>query len=537
MSSTKSYSAMPATMSRRLDIGGENYLLPFLRESVEIMSSDPQKYGVCGYRISQLLPTQTVNSFDLSLLILDPVNPMPPSKPTMESVLLEAQGPLVSSSLAKEPAKEPTRETGKKSAKPEAADIEPPTSLSTAASEALLSKALEDYQHDYERWRITYRLYCNELEEVRKHDMAAMALLMHNLTPASRTRLTTSHLKDFSEAMSSKSGVALAKLLLVSHKPTDFELQESRLRLKRSFEGLKQGTTQMEMFIAKHMQVYKDLLDVNYTLDDLETRVNFRKALSTAFLEIFDAKTDHILPATLEECYEHATFAASVIRARRPALDRIPNHSAQIALSKPLNAKPSDRSTKPHGKKSTSSQPQGRKVVHSSRDNAAKPPSYGRKVSFSEPVQKPKWTDQSREAMFNPATHCQYCYDLLGRVFEHKTTECRRSKSAHSASFADHMSFMADHHAADSPPTEKSAAANVELPSTGETTSAANTMGTTVTTNADRPPSEASAASARGAELPVQPPQSEDHVILPIDVSPNKTAPTTIRDEDCVGRG
>ena len=75
MSSTKSYSAVPATMSRRLDIGGDNYLLPFLRESVEIMSSDPQKYGVCSYRISQLLPTQTVNSFDMSLLILDPVSP------------------------------------------------------------------------------------------------------------------------------------------------------------------------------------------------------------------------------------------------------------------------------------------------------------------------------------------------------------------------------------------------------------------------------------------------------------------------------
>ena len=75
MASSKPNSAVPATMSRRLDIGGDNYLLPFLRESVEIVSSDPQKYGVCSYRISQLLPTQTVNSFDMSLLILDPVSP------------------------------------------------------------------------------------------------------------------------------------------------------------------------------------------------------------------------------------------------------------------------------------------------------------------------------------------------------------------------------------------------------------------------------------------------------------------------------
>ena len=96
---------------------------------------------------------------------------------------------------------------------------------------------------------------------------------------------------------------------------------------------------------------------------------------------------------------------------------------------------------------------------------------------------------------------------------------------------------MADHHAADSPPTEKSAAANVEAPTTGETTSAANTMGATVTANSDRPRGEASGASARGAEQPVQPSKSEDHVILPIDVSPNKTAPITIRDEDYVDAG
>ena len=127
-------------------------------------------------------------------------------------------------------------------------------------------------------------------------------------------------------AMSGKSGVAMAKLILVSHKPTDFELQKSRLRLKKTFEALKQSFHQIELFIAEHkvMQVYKYLLDVDYILDDLETRVNFRKALSTAFLEIFEAKTDHDLPLTLEDCYENVRFAASVIKARRPALDRIP---------------------------------------------------------------------------------------------------------------------------------------------------------------------------------------------------------------------
>ena len=71
----------------------------------------------------------------------------------------------------------------------------------------------------------------------------------------------------------------------------------------------------MEPFIAKHMQVYKDLLDVGYTLDEGEVRVNFRKAISSQFLDIFDSITDLVLPFTLEGCYEKARFAAEVIKA------------------------------------------------------------------------------------------------------------------------------------------------------------------------------------------------------------------------------
>ena len=85
MAQSKSSSSLaPAFLSQRLDIGGENKLMPFLRECVEVMCADPQKYGVCGHRINQILPAQTVNVFDMSLLILDPVKPVAPPKPTME---------------------------------------------------------------------------------------------------------------------------------------------------------------------------------------------------------------------------------------------------------------------------------------------------------------------------------------------------------------------------------------------------------------------------------------------------------------------
>ena len=124
----------------------------------------------------------------------------------------------------------------------------------------------------------------------------------------------------------------------------------------------------MELFIAKYMQVYKYLFDA----DSLETRVNFRKALSPSFLENFGATTDHILPANLEDCFEKARFAATVIKARRPTIDKIPNHSAQLATNKPVSNKPNDRTPKPFRKKYTASQPNERRVVHSSCDNIAK---------------------------------------------------------------------------------------------------------------------------------------------------------------------
>ena len=34
--------------------------------------------------------------------------------------------------------------------------------------------------------------------------------------------------------------------------------------------------------------------------------------------------------------------------------------------------------------------------------------------------------------MFNSSIHCQYCYNLLGRVFDHETSDCRRSRTSHS---------------------------------------------------------------------------------------------------------
>ena len=93
-------------IAKRLDIGGNHRVIPLLREAIEIMSSDPQKYGLCGHKVSQLLPTQTLNSFDISLLVFDPIAPIPPSEPTLESILADLPPTIASPSLSKEPIKE-----------------------------------------------------------------------------------------------------------------------------------------------------------------------------------------------------------------------------------------------------------------------------------------------------------------------------------------------------------------------------------------------------------------------------------------------
>ena len=58
---------------------------------------------------------------------------------------------------------------------------------------------------------------------------------------------------------------------------------------------------------------------------------------------------DHFLQLTLDECYEKARFAASVIKASRLTLDRIPSHSAQPAESR-LPHRTNDKTAKSSGK-------------------------------------------------------------------------------------------------------------------------------------------------------------------------------------------
>ena len=124
------------------------------------------------------------------------------------------------------------------------------------------------------------------------------------------------------------------------------------------------------------------------------------------FLEIFDSIADHVLPLTVEGGYGKARFAAEVNTARKPALSRVPNHSAQVAETKTKAPKAGDKGGKPSGKKSTGSQPQGRRVVHFSRENVGKPQASHRKVAVREATGQPKWTDASRAAVFNPTLHC-----------------------------------------------------------------------------------------------------------------------------------
>ena len=71
-------------MKSRLGIDGTTNLLAFLREAVDIMHVDPVKYGNCGHKIDNLLPTRTVHTFDMSAILADPEEPAAPTAPRLE---------------------------------------------------------------------------------------------------------------------------------------------------------------------------------------------------------------------------------------------------------------------------------------------------------------------------------------------------------------------------------------------------------------------------------------------------------------------
>ena len=147
MTSYKSPSTgAPPTMGRRLDIGGENVLLPFLREYAEIMCGEPGKFGVIGHKVSQLLPTQTISSIDLSLLVLDPEEPLPPVVPSLEDF-----APPPSTSVP-ETVKDPPKRSAKASspAEPEGKEEETAGILMSASPSTERRYQMAKDLHHYE---------------------------------------------------------------------------------------------------------------------------------------------------------------------------------------------------------------------------------------------------------------------------------------------------------------------------------------------------------------------------------------------------
>ena len=145
--------------------------------------------------------------------------------------------------------------------------------------------------------------------------------------------------------------------------------------------------------------------------------------------------------------------------------------------------------------------------------------------------------------MFNPALDCKYCYDLLNRVFDHKTADCRRSKSSHSASLAIHTSLLAFHHPYGQPPATTTCTTDVPLTAHLGAIINAEVPNATAPATVNHPATEArvsatsiatiAEATTETAALPEQ-----EHVFLSVEVLPNKTAPSIdISPDDYVDAG
>ena len=145
--------------------------------------------------------------------------------------------------------------------------------------------------------------------------------------------------------------------------------------------------------------------------------------------------------------------------------------------------------------------------------------------------------------MFNPALHCQYCYDLLNRVFDHKTADCRRSKSSHSSCLAIHISLLAFHHPYGQPPATTIDTTDVPLTAHVDVITNAEVPNATVLATVNFPATEAHVsatpiATTSEATTENAAPPEQEHVFLSVEVVPNKTAPSIdVSSDDYVDAG
>ena len=377
----------------KLDINGLDGRVEFGRHISRIVKTDPILFGNLYHELDALLPIVSSKKIDYSLLITRPVKPAYPEPPTLESLSLE------------------------------------PSSSTSPAGNALLASALQRYNNDtLPDYTEEKKRYQRRLQQIEDQDANLFAL-----TPASIDRLTRDYLKEYSDASAPHpSGVALFKLLLISHKPSEQSAMLARQEMWSDLTLFKQSRTMaMESYINGFMLLHQKLIDVDYKVDEAAlVSVFVANMHADRFGSIFRILRMASPIADIETAYKVANQAAEQYKLQKPDLSRVTSHSAHLADDKSSDTSPArgrgrDRNPKkPAGAKKSSSPgvtkrpfTPPRNAAHSS--TAPRPPSESKTVHFPPNVKA-----------FDPTSNCGYCWRTLKRLCTHLEADCRKKTSS-----------------------------------------------------------------------------------------------------------
>ena len=388
----------------KLDIHGLDNRIEFGRRVSQLAKSDPQLFGNLFHELDALLPIVSSKKIDYAALITRPVKPTYPPAPTLESL------PAI---------------------KTDESDVTSSTSFVVADRTAELAFAMERYENDVlPDYSEEKKRYHKRLQLIEDHDANLFTLIWNNLSTASIDRLTREYLQEYSKTSApNPSGVALFKLLMITHKPTDQAAMLARTEMWNDLVAFKQSRTMaMETYINGFMLLHQKLVDVDYKVDEA--------ALVNVFVNNMNrdkfGSTFHILRMAtpvgdIGTAFKVASHAAEQVRLQKPDLNRVTSHSANYADDKMTKTfsprgRPSgsERSTSPRGAKRASTPP--------------------RKSSLSSTSSRSLADSKSSAKKFDPAVNCGYCWRTLKRICTHMESDCRK-KSVSFAGMAIGSSF------------------------------------------------------------------------------------------------
>ena len=385
-------------LKHTLDIKGYNATVPFLREICEVARLSPSRYGSLHIDLQALLP-QLGSDVDLARYASLPVPPVAPVRPTLASLPPRLGPPPHAGPPAGAPVDPPMvppagptvaeRYATRSVARAPAADDngpEPPAAVPPPVVEdrtAELEAAVEHYKDvvlpDYRDAKAAYE---KRMVLHRAFDANLYELAIKNVTPAVIERLNRDYYEPYLTASSPASGIALAKLLMSSLKPTPHEKHVAQRDLFSQLEGLKQGKdTPMESHLHSFKTCHQRLLDLDYVLDEGAAIGIFVNGMHSKFRTIFETLRLQESVDTLAIAYSHATRAAEQVRK----VSRVPNGRSPT---------PSGHSTAP-----------------------------SRTVKFA-------GESKPTSGHFDSRIHCAYCWRTVQRTYRHSESECNRKKDA-----------------------------------------------------------------------------------------------------------